>query len=437
MNSPQSHLNMPSLYQRLQPWIVVFSAATFFFFEFIQINMFNALNPYLFQAYHLKDTTQLGQLAANYMYANVLFLFPAGILLDRYSTRFIILLAMLVCVTSTLIFSFTTQLWQAEVCRFITGIGGAFCLLSSVRIASRWFPPKRMALVVGLVVTFAMLGAMVAQTPFTYLAMHFGWRTTLLVDALAGYVMLVLIMFFVQDFPSQDRQAILQQQAHISQAGILRTIQLAFYNPQNWLAGIYASLTNLPVFILGSWGIMYLHQIFGFTRTSASLVTSAMFVGLMVGSPFFGWLSDRMGRRRLPMIIGGALGLLSILPVMYWSQPSFVLMLILFFWVGFMSSAQIISYAVVAESNPAALTGASEGVASVLIMSGGFLIPFFAFLLDIDWQHHFSHGIPLYTMQSFRMGFMLMPIGFALSVVAAFALRETYCRSFDSRQTHD
>lgn len=430
MNKPQPLQSNQTLFQRLQPWIVVFCAASFFFFEFIQINMFNSLNPYLFRAYHLKDTTQLGQLAALYMYANVLFLFPAGIILDRYSTRLIITIAMTVCVTATLIFSFTTQLWQAQLCRFITGIAGAFCLLSSVRVASRWFPPKRMALVIGLIVTYAMLGAMVAQTPFTYLAKTFGWRTTLLVNALAGYAMLALIIFFVRDHPPQDSQAVAMQQAHVSEAGVWQTIRTAFSNSQNWLAGIFASLTNLPVFILGSWGIMYLHQVHHFSRTSASVVTSAMFIGLMAGSPFFGWVSDQIGRRRIPMILGGVFGLVAILPVMYWHQPSFWLMIVLFFVVGFMSSAQIISYAVVAESNPASLTGAAEGVASVLIMSGGFLIPLFAFLLDIDWQHHFSHGVPQYSLASFRMGFMLMPIGFALSVAAALGLRETFCRSF-------
>lgn len=437
MNKPQSSQGSLTRFQRLQPWIVVFSAASFFFFEFIQINMFNVLNPYLFKAYHLTDTTQLGQLAALYMYANVLFLFPAGMILDRYSTRLIITISMLVCVTATLVFSFTTALWQAQLCRFITGIAGAFCLLSSVRIASRWFPPKRMALVIGLVVTYAMLGAMVAQTPFTYLAITFGWRTTLLINALAGYVMLVLIVFFVRDYPPKDRQSVALQQAHVSNAGIGQTIRLAFSNPQNWLAGIFASLTNLPVFILGSWGIMYLHQVHHFSRTSASVVTSAMFIGLMAGSPFFGWVSDRVRRRRLPMIVGGLFGLLAILPVMYWHNPSLWLMIMLFFIVGVMSSAQIISYAVVAESNPASLTGAAEGVASVLIMSGGFLIPLFALLLDINWHHQFMHGVPQYTPASFRMGFMLMPIGFALSVAAAFGLRETFCRPYSDKDSHD
>ncbi len=424
-------------FQAIQPWVVVFIAATFFFFEFMQVNMFNALDPDLFKAYRLHDSTQLGNLAANYMYANVIFLFPAGIILDRFSTKRVIIAAMLCCVVFTLLFSMTTELWQGELCRFMTGIAGAFCLLSSVRLASRWFPPKHMALVVGLIVTFAMTGAMIAQTPFTILTQHYGWRHTLLIDSMAGFVMLMLIVLFVRDYPKGDRQKIATQQQQLNELGVIKTIVAALKNTQNWLAGIYSSLVNLPVFLLGSWGMMYLHQIFGLTRRDASIITSMLFVGLIFGSPAFGALSDAMGRRRLPMIIGAVLSLIVMLPIMYMQHLSFHMLAILFFLIGFMISSQIISYAVVAESNPEALTGAAEGVTAMLIMSGGFLIPIFAQLLDLNWHHYFVQGLPVYSLHAYHVAFLLMPVAFILSILTAIAVKETYCRSFEERQHDD
>ena len=431
-----SSIYVPTTWVRLLPWIVVFAAATFFFFEFMQINMFNSLDPYLFKAYHLTDSTQLGHLAANYNYANVLFLFPAGIILDRFSTRRVILVSMFACVSCTLLFASTQQLWQAEVCRFVTGIGGAFCLLSCVRLASRWFPAKQMALVIGLVVTFGMLGAMIAQTPFTIMASHYGWRETLVVDAMAGYVMLLLIFVFVKDHPPAENNHFQTQLHELNDLGVGKAISGALSNPQNWFAGIFASLTNLPVFLLGSWGVMYLHQIHGLSRESGSVITSALFLGLIVGSPMFGWISDRLRRRRPVMIFGAILCLISILPVMFWSSASYVDLLILFFFVGVASSSQIIAYPVVAESNPEYLTASSEAVASVLIMSGGFFIPIFARLLDVSWQHHFINGLPIYSDHSFHLAFTIMPIAFVASLIAAMMLKETYCQSFTERNTH-
>ena len=423
-------------FDRLLPWIVVFSASTFFFFEFMQVNMFNALDPYLFKAYHLTDTIQLGHLSANYMYANVLFLFPVGVLLDRFSTRRLISWAMFVCVTCTLVFSFTTQLWQGEICRFITGIGGAFCLLSCVRLASRWFPAKQMALVVGLIVTFAMLGAMIAQTPFTILVEDFGWRKTLLVDALLGYLMLILVFAFVKDYPAGQEKIIKAQQRTLYAEGVFHSVINALKNSQNWLAGVYAALINLPVFLLGNWGEMYLGQIRQLTPRKASVITSMMFVGLAIGSVLFGWLSDRFSRRRLPMILGAIVCLLVVLPIMYWEAADYFSLIMMFFLLGIAMGSQIISYAVIAESNRESLVGASEGVASVLIMSGGFLIPTFSYILDLNWQLHFQNGIPSYSVQAYHWAFSIMPFGFVLSLIAVLAMQETYCRSYSERKTH-
>ena len=422
-----------SVFERAQPWMVVFFAATFFFFEFMQINMFNALGHYFFIAYRLHDNTQLGHLAANYMYANVLFLFPAGIILDRVSTRRVIIGAMFACVTCTLIFAFTTQLWQGEACRFVTGIGGAFCLLSCIRLASRWFPPKKMALVVGLVVTMAMAGALVAQTPFTDMARAFGWRHTLIADSLVGYVMLALIALWVRDFPSSDRGFVEQQHKTLSSMGVLKTIGSSLKNMQNWMAGIYASLINLPVFILGTWGAMYLFQIHHINRQDATHITTMMYLGLIIGCPVFGWISDRLQNRRQPMIYGALLCLLMVAPLILCPTLNYDELMMVFFGIGLAVSSQIISYAVVAESNSAELTGASEGVASVLIMAGGFLIPVFAQLLDVYWNHRLVGHLPVYSLKSFDFAFMLMPVGFVLALLAAFAIKETNCKSLVER----
>ena len=57
---------------------------------------------------------------------------------------------------------------------FLSGIGNAFCFLSCVVLVAHWFPPRRQALVIGLLVTMAFTGGMMAHTPFAYLNEHYG-----------------------------------------------------------------------------------------------------------------------------------------------------------------------------------------------------------------------------------------------------------------------
>ncbi len=408
----------------LKAWVVCFSAALFFFFEFMQLNMFNALSPALMEAFQVSGA-RLGQLSAHYFYANVLFLFTAGLVLDRVSTRKVILCAMSVCVACTYLFSLSTALWQAEACRFVTGIGGAFCFLSTVRLASRWFPPRRMALVIGLIVTMAMLGGMLAQTPFALLTDSIGWRKTLVLDASLGVLMLLIIAFFVKDSPKGRFDA--QAEAHQGELNLLQSIIRSAKNKQNWLGGLYTSLMNLPIFLLGAlWGSLYLVQIRHLSRPDSTWVTSMIFVGTILGSPFMGWLSDRLGRRRRPMLVSAVISLLIILVIMYTPELSLMQLLFLFFMLGFVTSAQIISYPLIAESNPLSLTGSAEGLASTLIMAGGFMQPVFGYFMELHWDHAMVNNVPLYSWSNYQCAMMIMPIAFIAAWIVALWVRETY-----------
>lgn len=437
--STLASLSMPStpkntLFKRIQPSLVVFSASLFFFFEFLQMNMFNALDPSLYKAFHLTNSTQLGQLSACFMYSMVLFLFPAGIILDRFSTKKIIRLAMFSCIAFVFLFSFTTTLWQGEACRLITGIGDAFCLLTCVRLASRWFPAKHMALVVGLIVTFAMIGGMIAQTPLTELIKMVGWRTALRIDAAVGVVMLAIIFIFVRDFPPGTRAFFEAQHVSLEKLGFFRALGRIIANIQNWLGGLYVSLVNLPLMLLGStWGAFYLTQTQHLSTFDASYVDSVLFLGMIIGSPVAGWVSDKLRRRKTPMIFGAIASIGVILAIMYAPNLSLDDLKILFFTLGFVMGFQIIGYPLVAESNPSILTGTAEGLASVLIMSGGFLIPVFPMLLNLHWNHAMKNGIPQYSLHDYHLAFLIMPIAFLIALIASFAIKETRCLAYEER----
>lgn len=411
------------------PWLVVFTGALFFFYDFIQLNMFNALNAALIKEFHI-NALQLGQLSSFYFYANIILLYPAGILLDRFSTRKIILAAMILMTSSTLVFSMTHSFWVTQVCRFLTGVSGTFCLLSSVRLASRWFPPKRMALVIGLIVTMAMTGGVIAQTPFTWLTDNIGWRHTLLLDGIVGIFFTVLVALIVRDHPPGFELQHANQQAHLEQLGFWTSLRLTLKNSQNWLGGFYTSFLNLPIFLLGGiWGSLYLVQVHSLDRIQASYVTSMIFVGTIIGSPILGWLSDRIGLRKLPMLVCAIVSLLIILLIMYLPTLSLYYSMLLFLLLGFFTSAQIISYPLIAESNPPALTATASGIASMLIMSGGTTQQLFGWLMGLNWNHKIIDEIPFYNVSDYRLAMAIMPVAFILGLVAASLLRETYCRT--------
>jgi len=406
-------------------WIVCLTASLFFFYEFVQMMMFNAINPSLMQAFNI-TATDVGKISSAYFIANILFMFPAGVLLDRFSTRKIILTAMILCVIGTVCFSLSTNIHIAALCRFLTGIGGSFPFLCCLRLSSRWFPARRWALISGVMVTVAFLGGAAGQTPMTFLVGLVGWRHALQIDALLGVMFTILIYFQVKDYPSHYQEKI----KIIEKIKISKAIKNAILNKQNWFYGIYTSTLNLPVMLLGAiWGGLYLVQVFGLTQAQASYVTSMIFFGTIFGSPILGWLSDRIGLRKLPMIVCAVISLALMLVIMYSSHLSLGTLIILFFALGFITSAQIISYPAISESNPHEMSASSLGLASVLIMaSPAAFQPFFGWLMDLSWNKTVVNGVPFYSIQDFHHALMIMPVAFLFGILMVILAKETYCR---------
>jgi MFS family permease len=426
-----AHLHPDKTVHTTLAWLVTMTSALFFFYEFIQMHVFSTINVELREAFHL-DAEQLGQFFSMYFYANALCLFPVGNLIDRYSTKKLLLLAVTVCTIGTFMFALGTVYWVAALGRFFVGCGASFCFLSCIRIASRWFSPNKMAFVTGWVVTMAMLGGLVAQTPFALLVHWLGsWRQALFMNASLGVIIWVAILFIVQDRPPDGKREEKEDQRHLKELGLWRCIKLSALNPQNWLGGLYTSLVNLPVFVLGGlWGIRYLTDVHHLTDTQASYATTLFFVGVIVGCLLYGWISDHIERRVSPMIIGAILSLIVMLILMYVPGLSMGALITLFFLIGLVTSSQVLTYPTIAELNPIYLTSTAVSIDSVCIMVSGFLIPpFFGWLMENGGGHDVVNGVSVYSPDAFHHAMLVMPIAFVAALVISFFIRETYCRS--------
>lgn len=411
------------------PWLVCFSAALFFFYEFIQMHMFNSISAQLMEEFHL-NAANLGYLSATYLFADVIFLMPAGLLLDRFSTRNIILIALSLCIMGTVVFALSQNVWLAAAAHFFAGIGNAFCFLSCMRLASRWFPARRMALITGLIVTIAMAGGIVAQAPLTWLSAIIGWRDALLLNGMLGVIIFILIWLFVQDCPISYQVTQRQQQQQLQVLGFWQSFFQALHNKQNWYCGLYTSLLNLPIMLLCAlWGNLYLTQVHHITTLQASYAVTGIFIGTIIGCPLVGWWSDYLEQRKLPMIIGAILSLITVSLLLAKSDATYLQLLMLFALLGFFTSAQVLGYPVIAESNPAILTSTATGIASVIIMGGAALFqPVFGAIMDQHWLGMISDGLRVYPEHAYQLAMLLLPIAFLIALIIGLLLRETHCR---------
>lgn len=430
--SPSSQFSQSTLVNFLHgllPWFVCMSGGLLFFYEFMQMNMFNSLTAPLMRTFHL-DATGVGLLGSVYFYTNATLIFVAGNLLDRVSTRRLLLFAMTLCTIGTLGFSFAPTVWVAAIFRFFVGLGGAFCFLSSVKLTSRWFPAERMGLVIGVIVTMAMIGGWMGQMPLTFLIEKMGWREAIFVDGILGVILTAIVWCVVADRPGNQPFLTELERSHLHNIGLMRGIVRVLSNRNNWLAACYTSLMNLPIFLIGGFlGTIYLHQAQGLSVTQASMVSGMIFFGTVFGSPFAGWISDKLGRRCLPMYCGAIASFAVALPIIYANHLSYMWLLLSFFVLGFTTSTQVISYPTVAEHNESVLTSTAVSIVSMVTVYGGaLLLPFAGWLLDLSGSVVLAHGERQYSALAYQHVMLIMPIAFVLALLCAFFLKETYCK---------
>ncbi len=414
--------SLPSpTFQRLLPYLVCFSASLFFAYELVQFHMMNAISPYLMKDLNM-GATSFGQLCATYLLADVIFLLPAGIILDRFSTRKVILTALLCCIVGTFGFSFAHNFKEAALCHFLSGIGNAFCFLSCMMLIARWFSKEKQALIIGLVITMGMLGAVFAQYPVTIIAEAFSWRSALIADAGIGLGIFALIYLFVHDGPKLDSKDF----SLPFWEGVKRSV----LNLQNILCGLYTCFMNMPLMVLSAvWGSLFLSQVHGVPLAKASFISGMIGVGTIIGSPLYGYLASKTQNKKSWMTFGAVTSIFFMILIMFLPHPSEMLLTSLFFLLGLATSSQVLGYPLITENSPKELTGTSMGIAAVIIMGLPMLFqPLSGYLLDLNWQGTMQNSAPLYSHINYIIAFALFPIGFAASFLTTYFIKESDSR---------
>lgn len=397
---------------KIRPWLVVFAAASFFFLVNSAMNL-SVITPYLITRFHF-TATKISFLFACYYYSDVMFVFFAGIILDKISVKKVLIISFIVANCSILVFALTNSFVFMVLSRLALGFVGSFSLLSCFKLIKRWFPPEKAAFVTGIIITYATFGTLLSQTPLILAIEKLGWQSGLLLNFWLGILLLIFAAIFVQDFPANIQQA--QQQALKNQTNVWISIKKTISNYQNWLIGFYSSLFSLPGLFFGaSWGIPCFQQA-GLTKAEGACVINAIVVGTMMGSPLIGWLSDKFHSRKKPLIICGFFAITILLVITYVTKISLLAFFFLFFLFGLTLSSQAVIFPLVAEHNPPFLVGSATGFVATLTALSGVYMPFLGWIMDRYSNNHKHLIIDYHPVMLVLIGTIIVSMSLILFV---------------------
>lgn len=409
------------------PWIIWTIAASFFFYKYLLQVSPSVMTDDLMKAFQVHGAG-LGNLSAFYFYAYLIMQIPVGIMLDRYSPRLLTTAAIFVCSISTYIFSQTETFWLACFSRALMGAGAAFAAVSCFKLAAVWFSPKRFALVSGMFMTAAMLGAVGGQMPLSILVQNQGWRHALEIVSVMGIILGVIYFLVLRDKPSSKPV----QHSH-KQEKVTHLLRHIVTNKQAWALSLYSGLAFAPVSVFGGlWGVPFLEKAYQLSRTDAALAVSFIFIGFAAGAPFWGWFSDYIKRRKPVLFVGTFSALICLSIVLYSSSQALSTLMILLFVFGFGASGFFTSFAMIRELFPLVLVATVLGIMNTFnAVFEALFEPVVGAILDWTWSGEVVHGMHQFSIQGYHISLALLPIALLLSLIILVVIKETHCRVID------
>ena len=402
------------------------------------IGFFQRVAPAVLTAELMRDfsigAAALGQLSAFYFYSYVAMQIPTGILADRWGPRRLLSAGAVIAGGGSLLFALATDILWANMGRLLIGGSVAVAFVGLLKIANHWLPPRFYAMSSGLALFCGLMGAIFAGPPLRLLVNYFSWRSVMLLAALGTLGAGVVIWRIVRDHPHEKGYADLIKSlpatAPEGLGGIFSDIRKVLsYRNTLLLCGISGGMVGCVLTFGGLWGVPYLTTHYGMSTARAAALTSALLLAWGVGGPCFGWLSDRLGRRKPLYILGAALALSGWSVVVFFPGLPQTALTVLLLLIGLSSGAMTVSFAFAKESVPGRLAGTVSGVVNMGTMMGPMLLqPAIGWVLDRRWEGALAEGVRLYSARAYQTGFSLMIASGALALVLIILTRETRCR---------
>lgn len=405
-------------------WTICILGAVFYCYEYLLRIAPAAMVSELRETFHL-DATAFGGLIALYYLVYTPMQAVVGLTHDIYGPRRVLTFAVLNCMLGSLLFGIAGDSSHiAAAGRLLMGFGSAFAFVGALKLASVWLPANRFALFVGSITALGMAGGMFGNIFMSVFVTHVGWQQTYFIGAGSGIVLLILIWMIVKDNPVNARIHHIKPQ--LSFRNTFQGLMRIFKSRQMWVTGALACAFYLSLSAFAElWGNNFVEKAYGFSVEDAAKVNSMVFMGWLIGSPLMGFFSDKIRRRRLPLILS-VLCAFAISILMLTSHPSYQTACILLFLFGLFCSAQNICFALGRENAPPELAGSAVAFVNLIVMAGGLIAqPLIGKLLDHFWTGELLEGIKVYSGANFKAAMLILPIGLGLAVIAAFCVRET------------
>ena len=232
------------------------------------------------------DAAGVAMLASSYFWGYTLMQIPAGVLVDRYGVKRVVLISMVASSLGSAAFALAPNMLDVFAARLVIACGDALVFTALLKLVAQSFSDERFGMMSGISQVSGYVGGVIATTPLAAAVTGFGWRACFLFIAAVGLANLAFAKVVLKPDPVTCSNKTLK--------GVVMAARQSLTQLANWgCAMTFASHFAVVTTLSGVWGIPMVAHFFNISPTAAATPLLAFMIGNAVGSIFLGHMADR------------------------------------------------------------------------------------------------------------------------------------------------
>jgi MFS family permease len=247
----------------------------------------------------------IGLLQAIYSIPNVFMVLIGGVIVDRIGTRKSIFIFGTLCLVGAGITVISGTLPMMAAGRLVFGLGAESLIVAVTTACAKWFRGKELSFAFGINLMIARAGTWLAQNSPTWAKPAYeSWRTPLVIAV--GFATLCVagaVVYWLLEIYAEKR-------FELGQAGETDKVVFADlfrFGKSYWYIVALCITFYSGIFPFETFAVKFFMEAHGTSRELGGFLISILTAFTMFGTPAFGLLADKVGKRALLMMFGSVL----------------------------------------------------------------------------------------------------------------------------------
>lgn len=407
-------------------WLVV---GLFCCFQFCTQVSAGPMTRELMQYFNL-DAVAISYVVSSFFYVFLIMQLPAGIMLDRFSTRYLITIMSAVCALGCFMMSFVSAnnygLALFVLARMICGLGAAFGFIGTMRTIRNYIPLKYITLFIGL----TELIGFVATAAFEHSISHFlpilGFKDFLFYFSLIGFAvsLIIYIMLGAKFVPKYEYAPPVTSNEH----NLIKDLSELVFNKQLWILGLLGfCFFSIVTSFAALWGVPCLVNIHGLSVSTSTQIVSCLFLGIATGGPLIAIISSRKNNisdQRYLIFFCGIISAVLLSYFLYFKNINIYMLYIIFYALGILCCCYLLSFSIAGEIISSRLNASAMGFINMITMASALVMqPVMGYLVALDDPIDIINGAPIYTSYSYQRAGVALVVLYLIACLLSTKLR--------------